>query len=244
MRFVAIWGSVFIFGSLADLQLSILPIVEVIMWALIFAPGRWFVAARMRAPNAAGIFPSWRIAATALFCGIYGLLLALFFGNAVTMFAWNRGLPVWVESRFFIYAGLIAPNVFNRQDLTMGDHWPVVERLDEPHAGLVPLNGGEGERLAYHRSDLLYFRNSLRWRRGMIGQESQEAYHQVGAAGYEYAHELACYDYRRHGGAGPGLYRFRIFQNRASVFSLRADPVRYHPELLFEFTIQVGPQTL
>ena len=243
-RFVHLWGWAFILGSLVDLQLSILPVVEVIMWMLIFSPARWFAGlGRSASGRSAQTSSRGRTAAISLFCGGYGLLLLLFFTNAISDFTLKRELPGWIRNPVLFYSGLAAPNVFNREDLTMGDRWPVLERLDGEHSGLVPLNGPEGERLAYHRSDLLYFGNSLRWRRGMIWQSDLAAYNQPCAEGYEYARRIALYDYRRHGSAGPGLYHVSLFRNRASEFALGADPTRYRPELVFEFTLRVGLKT-
>ena len=124
----------------------------------------------------------------------------------------------------------------------MGDRWSVIERLDGPHAGVVPLNGPEGERLDYHRSDLLYFGASLRWRRGMIDVTDLYAYHRPGGDGYRYAEAITRYDYRRHGATGPGLYRIRLFRNHA-IEVTRPLAERYATELVLEFTLQAGSET-
>jgi hypothetical protein len=237
-RFVHLWGWAFIFGSLVGLQLSVLPAVEVIIWALIFSPARWFAfGGGSITGNPALTHLRFRAAAIGIFCSGYGLLLLLFYINAITDFTLKRDLPGWIRNPVLYYSGLVAPNVFNQVDLTMGDRWPVLYRLDGEHRGMVPLNGPEGERLAYHRSDLLYFGNSLRWRRGMIWQSDLAAYHQPGADGYEYARRMALYDYRRHGATGNGLYHFSLFRNHASEFALGADPTRYRPELVLDFTL-------
>jgi hypothetical protein len=244
-RFVRLWGWAFILGSLADLQISILPVVEVIMWTLVFVPAGWFAFATSAsgAPadtplpvSSSGLRPF----AAGLFCGAYGLMLLFFFANAILEFTLSRPMGPTNQYPVLYYSGLVAPNVFNRADLSMGDRWPVIERLDGPHGGLVPLNGPEGERLSYHLSDLLYFGNSLIWRRGMIDVKDLSAYHRPGAGGYRFARQMVLYDYRRHDAVGAGDYRIRIFRNRASDFSRGAAPERYHPELMLEFQIQAG----
>ena len=241
-RFVHLWGWAFILGSLVDLQLSILPLVEVIMWALIFSPARWY--AHTDRSDTAGNAPQWRTAAIGAFCGTYAFLLLLFFFNAVTGFIFDRQLPGWVANRVLFYSGLVAPNVFNRQDLTMGDRWPVIERVDRSAPELVPFTGPDGERLAYHRSDLLYFGNSLRWRRGMIDVADLVAYHQPGGDGYEYARRVALYDYRRNGAIGAGRYRVQMFRNHATdTIPGYAGPERHNTEPVYEFVLQVGPKT-
>jgi hypothetical protein len=242
-RFVLLWGWAFILGSLADLQLSILPVVEVIMWTLVFVPAGWFAFAG-GAPARAATSASSRLRpfAVGLFCGAYGLLLLAFYVNAITVFTLGLAIGNWDRYPVLFYSGLVAPNVFNREDLSMGDRWPVIDRLDGPHRGLVPLNGLEGERLSYHRSDLLYFGNSLVWRRGMIDVADLGAYHRPGGNGYRLARQIVLYDWRRHGAVGPGDYRIRLFRNHASDFFRGSGPDRYQPELVLEFHLQAGPE--
>ena len=241
-RFTAVWGWIFIVISLVDLQLSILPLVEVVLWAMIFVPARWFtrIPSHGRASGATLPQPLWRKAWQVLFSAGFGLMLLSYFGNALSGFFTGHRLPARYESTVLFYAGLVAPNVFNREDLTMGDRWVVIERLDEPFAGVIPFNGSEGERLAYHRSDLLYFGNSLPWRRAMIDVPDLEAYHQPGGGGHAYARLVAQYDYRRTGSVGPGLYRFTLYRNQAANHALGSDPIRYRPEVVLTFLLPVG----
>lgn len=241
-RFTAVWGWIFILVSLVDLQLSVLPLVEVVLWAMVFVPGRSFAWIHRKSVKGAAALPPGKLQAgwQILFAAGFGLMLLSYFGNAISGFATGHRLPGRYESTVLFYAGLVAPNVFNREDLTMGDRWVVIERLDGPSAGVVPLNGTEGERLAYHRSDLLYFGNSLPWRRAMIDLPDLHAYHQPGAGGHAYAHLAARYDYRRHGAAGPGLYRCTLYRNQAANFALGTDPARYLPEIVLTFDLQIG----
>ena len=244
-RFVRLWGWAFILGSLAHLQISILPVVEVLMWTLVFVPGRWFAFAggASQGANARARLSRPRPVAVALFCGAYGLMLLFFFANAIVEFTLGRPIGATNKYPLLFYSGLVAPNVFNRADLSMGDRWPVIERLDGVHRGLVPLNGPDGERLAYHRSDLLYFGNSLLWRRGMIDVGDLAAYHRPGGDGYRLAKQMVLYDYRRHDAVSPGNYRIRIFRNHASDFSRGASPDRYEPKLMLEFHLQARPES-
>jgi hypothetical protein len=236
-RFVVVWGWAFILGSLADLQLSVLPLVEVVMWTLVFMPAHCLT--RHGAPGTRQEGPE-RSSAVLFFCA-YGVLIVLFFGNAIASFATGRRLPPWFENTVLFYSGLVAPNVFNRVDLSMGDRWAVIERRDGEKWELVPFNGPVGERLAYHRSDLIYFSNSLRWRRGMIDVTDLEAYHRPGGQGYDYARRMVLYDYRRHGGSG--ISQVTLFRDYASDYSLGSRAERYQPARVLEFTLQVGSQS-
>lgn len=71
----------------------------------------------------------------------------------------------FIIERLLWYTGLVAPDVFNEQDLKMSEKWFVV--LDDQN-NVIPLNGFGGERLSLHRSDLIYYANSLRWRRSAL----------------------------------------------------------------------------
>ena len=238
-RFVEVWGWAFILGSLTGLQLSVLPLVEVIIWALIFVPSHWLARDRGPATNGAGGERS-SVPAALFFCG-YGVLVLLFFGNAIVSFATDWRLPPWFENTVLLYSGLVSPNVFNRQDLSMGDRWAVIERRDGEKWEFVPFDGPAGEPLAYHHSDLLHFGNSVRWRRGMIYVTDLEAYHRSDGRGYDYARQMALYDHRRHGGSG--TYRVTLYRNHASDYARGSAPMRYKPERVLELALQVGTET-
>lgn len=240
LRFVRRWGWCFILGSLADLQLSILPVVEVIFWILVFVPAdRWGWLKRSPAQGTARaeFLPQkvWR----GLFPVVLATLLLLYFGNAISGFVFNRRLPHSFENTVLFYAGLVAPNVFNREDLSMGDKWVVLERVEGAERYTIPLNGPDGERLSYHRGDLLYFGNSLPWRRAMIDVEDLDTFHAPGQPGYEFARKVAGYELRRRGGTGPAHYHATVFQNRASDFSLGSAANRYRREEVTSFELTV-----
>lgn len=62
----------------------------------------------------------------------------------------------------------IAPiNVFNQTDLQMAENWFVLRSADAGR--LIPVFNEEGERMEYHRSDRIYFGNTLQFRRREIG---------------------------------------------------------------------------
>lgn len=75
-------------------------------------------------------------------------------------------LLLWVNMAY-----AIAPiDVFNRTDLTSGEHWFTVEAIrPDGKTELLPYTGREGERLSWHISDRVYFANSLYWRRLQLG---------------------------------------------------------------------------
>jgi hypothetical protein len=240
--YVRVWGWIFILGSLVDLQLTLLPFVEVVMWTALFVPARWLAWAGGKAPApafAAGSVKCGSGYRAAAFTAAYGALSLLFFTNTLLGVA-GRSLPAWVANPVLFYAGLVAPNVFNTTDLTMGDRWTVLTRIDGEGSDLVPFDGPEGERLGYLRSDLLYFGNSLPWRRGMIGVEDLARFHQPGGPGYAFAHRLARYDHLRRGRTAPQRYKVTVFRNYAAERAGLPAPACYTPTKIFEFTMLIG----
>ena len=243
--FVRVWGWIFVLGSVFHLQLTLLPFVEVVLWGMVFLPSRWFCApggtrvASATRPNRQDDLGCAAITYTAG----YGALLLMFFTNAILGSTIGGSLPRWIANPVLFYAGLVAPNVFNTTDLTMGDRWAVLMRIDRGQATLVPFDGFEGERLAYLRSDLLYFANSLRWRREMIVAGDLAAYHQPGAPGYVYAYRVALYDHRRRGKLAPETYRVKVFRNYAAERAGLPLATRYAPIQAFEFTLTIGPDS-
>ena len=62
--------------------------------------------------------------------------------------------------------GLVPINVFNNEDIGMSYHFFTVTRLSsEGEDQLVPYTSSNGSRLQWHKSDRVYFGNSLKWRR-------------------------------------------------------------------------------
>jgi hypothetical protein len=242
--YVRIWGWIFIGGSLLDLQLTLLPFVECVLWAMIFLSPRWFhtrpLAAASVADTSRANGSGLRGPATVYTAG-YLVLSSLFFANAILTFTINVSIPRWINHPVLFYAGLVAPNVFNTQDLTMGDHWAVLTRTDSSRSHLVPFDGPDGERLSYLRSDLLYFANSLRWRREMIGVTDLAAFHRPEGRGYGYAYRVALYDHRRRGSIVPETYNVSVFRNYAADRSGQPVATCYAPIKMFEFQVTVAP---
>ncbi|HEY2150086.1 MAG TPA: hypothetical protein VGH34_04715 [Vicinamibacterales bacterium] len=243
--FVKTWGWTFILVSVFDLQLTLLPFVEAVLWAMVFLPSRWFSAPGGASAESAGQANQRvgvGVAAMAYSAG-YAALSLLFFTNAILGATTGGSLPPLIANPVLYYAGLVAPNVFNTADLAMGDRWAVLTRIDEAEATVVPLDGIEGERLGYLRSDLLYFGNSLLWRREMIFAADLAEYHKPGAPGYAHAYRVALYDHRRRGNVAPETYRATVFRNYAADTAGLAMATRYEPMQVFEFMLTIGPES-
>jgi len=179
-RAVILWAFVFFCASLFVLQVSFLPYYEFTMLGLLFWnnwPFNRWAGARAAAVGDAGrpreispapsgmpLHPSRISRATFnAFVSIH-LVLALAFAVFLPVSPLFPPPPL-LKGVMHVY-GMMEINVFNKEDLYMGEHWFTIETIDESGAAhLVPFTGPDGERLAWHTSDRVYFGVSLRWRR-------------------------------------------------------------------------------
>ncbi len=232
-RFVVAWGMVFFFISAVCLQLSYLPYLELVLWALIFAR---MGATEPESTNEKGQRRTVVVAYSGAMAIAFFVFLATWFapgGRAWSGNAWER------PHRVLAWVGLDAPQVFNDADLRMGGRWPVIHRIDaNGNRTLVPLNGEDGQRLVYHRSDLLYFGNSLRWRRRMIASDPA-TYNRPGKTGYEQIREVCYYDYARGRIQDSAQYEVRVYENRSARFGLPAEE-RYNAQQILAFDLEIG----
>lgn len=68
--------------------------------------------------------------------------------------------------------GITPIDVFNRTDLRMAENWFTLSTIDESGEEVVlPVFNDRGQRLHMHRSDRIYFGNTIQIRRSMIGGE-------------------------------------------------------------------------
>ncbi|HEX2839803.1 DCC1-like thiol-disulfide oxidoreductase family protein [Hyphomicrobium sp.] len=69
------------------------------------------------------------------------------------------------------FYGIAPINVFNKDDLRLAEKWYVLYAVSPSgERTLLPVLSEEGKRLAIHKSDRLYFGNTLAFRRGSIGK--------------------------------------------------------------------------
>jgi len=232
-RFVAAWGLMFFTISLVCLQLSYLPYLELVLWALIFVRTRSQSAVEPTQEQAQ--HPTIAAAYTGVIAVAFVLFLITWFapgGRAWSGNAWDK------PQRALAWVGLDAPQVFNEADLKMGERWPVIHRVVATGERiLVPLNGKDGERLAYHRSDLLYFGNSLRWHRRMIASDPS-VYNRPGETGHEQIREVCYYDYAREHLTEPVLYEVSVYQNRSASPHVPTDE-RYIAQPILSFNVEI-----
>lgn len=172
---------------------------------------------------------SKRLVLQSLYFGL-GIVLLLF-----VLFSAPTGIKESMDrtsSRSLLIAfskfGLMVPNVFNYTDLSMGNHWLVMHRVNDGQLELVPITGLDGKRLNYenfdflnfsnHNSDFFYFGNTLRYRRHMIKVEEDElkVFHSKGH-GYKSISKRIQFDYKRSSLSGLIKYKIDVYKNHSSV---------------------------
>jgi len=237
-RYVMVWGWVFALGSLLLLHLTLLPFVEIIYWAALFLPAGWFGWAGRNQPSGPvhGKPGQSRCAAAIPFLLCYQALLVLYYGNVIL----RRPQGSRIGDPLLVYAGLVAPDVFNKTDLRMGDRWAVVFRVAGGRREVVPFDGTDGSRLSFHGSDLLVFANSIQWRRSMIGCGDLAAYHSPGHPGFAFASQIARFDYRRRGSTGSGEYLVTIYGSDATDAAAGLQTAGFEGTPATSFTLVVG----
>ena len=172
------------------------------------------------------------------------LALTMMMSVRQTQGLWKSlGLRPWpdaVELKFHearSLIGFLPPNVFNADDLKLSEHWwTATWTAPDGRSGQVPLNDVDGDRGIYHTSDVLYFANSLVWRRVLIKTDPL-----VAIADRELRLLLdnaLRYHRRRMGGRGPFRYVIRVYGNRSANVSLPPEK-RYRTILLAQYVTSI-----
>ena len=227
-RIVIWWGTAFFALSIAFLQLSFLPFWELILWAALFWRTDRFRAER---GTVAAPIVVRRPGAAALVNGI--LMCALGLRVIISVPAIERRAPDATAkiARALARLGLEVPQVFNREDLRLGDVWPVLYRIeDDGTPRLLPYHGVNGERLAWvQHVDLFLYPSSLRWRRE-VPVHDLPRYLAPGSDGAGRLTVVALFDHRRRD-AVRTEYRVEYYATRASMWRLPPH-ARYERRLL------------
>jgi hypothetical protein len=223
--FVVLQGFAFFIFSFVFLQISILPLVELATWTLLF--GSWALHGH------AGV-PTLRLRVSPL----RGVVLAVFAAASTLAVANTAAIAMGTFTRYsgssleraVIYLSIWPPDVFNRTDLRMGETWYVIDRL--PRAGnvrqRVPVFSGQGTRLSYQWSDAIYFGNTLHWRRASIAVTDWEAIPEYLLQPVE---RLCRFDFQVNGFRAPQRYVVHFYRDRSMHLDL-PPAERYERRLL------------
>ena len=161
----------------------------------------------------------------------------------------EKHIPLTLNSKEYIkkvliHSGFDLPNVFNKTDLSMGNCWMELYRLEKGHLILVPIVGQDGERLNYnnfdilnftnHNSDLLYFGITLDFRRNSIYDKANENMEENNF-GWNSLYKRIKYDYKINKFDIEKRYLVRIFSNHQSEISIqKVDPKKFKKSLEYE----------
>lgn len=126
--------------------------------------------------------------------------------------------------------GIDVPIVFNNVDLSMGDSFMTIKKLVNDEWNLIPITGENGERLNYlncdimlfsnHNSDMLYFGQTLKYRRMLIsGIKDPILFHESGF-GKQHIDFLIKYDYAVTNEKLPITYKVEVFTSNSSKIEL------------------------
>lgn len=123
------------------------------------------------------------------------------------------------------HTGFVIPIVFNPLTLGLGQYWNVIYRENPTNSKeeMIPFHGLEGERLSYLSSDIMYFGNSLQYRRGLVVDQNKDSfhtYHQPGNAGFYYIQNIVRFDYLYTGQQDEVIYKYDIVRNNLIYYEI------------------------
>jgi hypothetical protein len=181
---------------------------------------------------------------------LFGLTCVIFFLIEIVPAFSSNPRPAWHQRVLptLNSLGFETPYVFNKADLSMGDHWVELYALEDGHWKLVPMRGTQGERLSYlgrdilkfsnHNSDFLYFGITLPFARIFIeGKKYPDVFFREPNFGWQSLHKRIRYDYLVRKRVGTVRYLVKVRGNRGSeVRNWTAATERLIPSTIFEGT--------
>lgn len=172
------------------------------------------------------------------------------FKNALVYKFQAKGLYMGIAKVVYNF-GLDCPVVFNQTDLEMSNRWAVLYYLDEnDEKHKVHITGMDGDResisgwdyllFSNHNSDRLYFANTLKYRRGILGiknQEGIEAWNSEGGLG-NYILQYRAIILKKIYGIDSDRFWVEVYQN-SSTDVQTISKEKYKATKIFEFPINL-----
>lgn len=269
-KYVKIWGFIFFTISLVFLSLSYLPHLELILWLVIFCPfklenknisilhdDKCNVASEKIQSKLIFKNDTYFIKSVYFFYLICISMFVIVNNSKYDRIAGYKESAISFKKAHIAFCksiGIEAPQVFNNVDLSMGDNFMTIKKLKNNKWELIPFTGAKGERLNYldldillftnHNSDLLYFGNSLVYRRMLISEiNNMEEFHTNGY-GKEHIDFWLKYDYNRTEEVGNVKYLIEAFTSKSSKVKLfEYNSKRHNLTKTFEKIIVFNGQT-
>ncbi len=215
----------FFFGlCLATVNLGHLPCYEVVLWLMIFPPGEFFgsKSAAVEIPSTTTVPRGrWAVAVVALAVVVMAISVALH--NPVLPRFARRWVPSTGPTRSVLNGvcsafGQGPVDVFNGRDIGRIGETVLVLAETDADGGIrrvVPYMDSEGGRLAFFRSDLLYYGFSIPWHGTYTGSKFDDANRDANAV---HAHFLArrfcLLDACVRRATGPRTYKALLFSRK------------------------------
>ena len=191
--FIIFWGWIFIINCTIFFQLSYLPLITIILWISLFHY-KSGLGSNTKTFNWSRIINKYKVYAFSLFL-IYICYTFYYYhipkiGSFYNKFHFIYKFDVYKPGiQLFKIFGLDTPNVFNYDDLKMSDHWMVIFRSPNEFSSeninfnnthqeikdiggeIVPITHINGEKGYYQQCDILYFGNTVRYKRHLINED-------------------------------------------------------------------------
>jgi len=227
--FVVLQGLAFFLISAICISLSYLPFVELVLWGVIFWSSSlhsFFVTRILRNPLPAKQLelsqtPKHAFYIHETYLRLSAICLLLFVANFPILENYTSSLKLTKHrvKNGLKRLGLEIPNVFNKTDLAMGNRWTAIFRNADGERTLIPFHNTDGARLWYLKSDILYYGNSLAWRRRCIGMSADEML-DADSNTVDLMKRAVVFDSQLHPFEGQTTYEIFIFENTANNVSL------------------------
>jgi hypothetical protein len=237
--FVILYGFLFFLFCAVGINISILPLVELLLWYCVFF-NQPLLPKLQDLTYVLATEKQQRISPIKIYSTAYLCFFAISFYQLISFkfFSVPRSQLIIEGSK---YVGLWPPVVFNSVDLQSGNQWAVIYRKKEEdkERELVPLNAEDGSRLWYHLSDTIYYR-TLQWRRGLIGRNDIAELHKQESPYSSILREVVLIDYAFNRFKNPINYEIEIYQNYTANADFSGSiEKRYKPNKIFTYTLTI-----
>jgi len=242
--FVIVHGLIFFLISAVCLQLSYLPFIELILWGVIFWSSSlhsWALPRRRvilvtQSPSVEPQRHALLIHETYLWLTSFLFLLSITNFPIINHYTSGFNHP---KNKHLAHIGLTMPCVFNKADLEMGNRWTTIYRNTDGVRTIVPFHGNDGDRLWYLKFDILYFGNSLAWRRWSIQKPIGDIV-SVDSKFVDLVKKVIYFDSRLFPPKENTFYEVLVYENSASDVSLPLSE-RFAKKMIGNFTFTREP---
>jgi hypothetical protein len=208
-KFIFFWGWIFFISCFIFIELTYLPILEIVLWISLFHSND-----KLQHPK--------------VLSSVFFKFSTLYFFIALSHGYYNTYYRSIFLYKFYKIIGIEAPNVFNKYDLNLSNCWTVVEKKkisDTLSPDLsskdkfihVPITKIDGSKDYYQYNDLLYQNKfgTCAYRRNLISFDSEDEilnFHDKKGSYAMSCHKFySMFDYKHSFCNEPFLYKFKLY---------------------------------